>query len=316
MIEPKNRNRHRWGIIYCPRIGAVRAMKRWQEVRRYLADKGVEYDSLQSEDYTSIERHAKMFADNGYETIVLIGGDGGLQDAVNGIMASVNRASVSLGIIPYGIANDYAGYWGMSVNSYKEAVDCVLMKRVRKVDVGHCRYNDGAGVRDRYFINVLNVGLAAQIVKIANKKNTLFAKAAYRVKAIFYLLFRRQNFKMRMRLNNQVVDKKLMMLCVGNCRGYGMTPSAVPYNGMLDVSAIKMPPFFGAIKGLSMLMHRKILNFSLVEPFRTSEIVIESVDDAPLGIDGRMFYPTFPLTVTVEPESLNLIIPTKIYKKL
>lgn len=315
MGELKNRNRHRWGIIYCPRIGVMRAMKRWQEVRRYLAEKGVEYDFLQSEDFTSIERHARMFADNGYETVVVIGGDGALQDALNGIMSSPNSVSVALGIIPYGIANDFAHYWGMS-DDYKVAIDSIIAKKIRKIDVGHCRYNDGAGMRDRYFINVLNVGLSAHIVGLANKKNTRFARVGYRVKGLFYLLFRRQNFRVRMRLNCQVVDRKMMMLCVGNSRGYGMTPSAVPYNGFLDVSAIKMPPFMGAVKGLSMVIRRKILNFELVEPFRTSEVVIESVDGAPIGIDGRPFYPSFPLTVTVEPESLNLIIPTKLYKKL
>lgn len=316
MIEPKNKNRHRWGIIYCPKMGAMRPMKRWKEIRHYLVEKGVSYDFLQSEDFTSIERHARMFADNGYETIVVIGGDGALSDALNGIMSSANRASVSLGIIPHGIANDFACYWGLPENDFKVAVDCIMTKRVRKIDVGRCSYTDGAGMRDRYFLNVLNIGLSARIVEFANSGKSVFAKLVYRLKGLFYLLFRRTNFRMKMRLNCQVVDKKFMMLCVGNSRGYGMTPSAVPYNGWLDVSAIKMPPFMGTVKGLMMVARSKILNFRLVEPFRTSELVIESADNAPIGIDGRPFRPTFPLTVTVEPEVLNLIIPTKIYKKL
>ena len=110
-------------------------------------------------------------------------------------------------------------------------------------------------------------------------------------------------------------DKKLMMLFIGNSRGYGMTPSAVPYNGWLDVSAIRMPKFFGILEGLAMLVRRRILNFKLVEPFRTTDIVIEDLGGAGIGIDGRPFKPTFPLHVTVEPEMLNLIIPTKLNKK-
>ena len=117
---------------------------------------------------------------------------------------------------------------------------------------------------------------------------------------------------MRFRLNCQLVEKKFMLLCIGNSTGYGMTPSAVPYNGWLDVSAMRMSPFFGVLKGMLMVIRRKILNFKLVEPFRTTEIEIESVGGATLGIDGRPFTPTFPLRVTVEPERLNLIIPTKI----
>ena len=106
------------------------------------------------------------------------------------------------------------------------------------------------------------------------------------------------------------------MLFIGNSRGYGMTPSAVPYNGWLDVSAIRMPKFLGILEGLHMLIRRRILNFKLVEPFRTTDIVIEDVGGAGMGIDGRPFKPEFPLHVLVEPEALNLIIPSKINKRL
>ena len=315
MIDSNNVNRRRWGIIYCPKLGSLRPMRRWREIRDYMTAKGVEFDYIQSENNESVERHAHMFADNGYGTIVVIGGDGALQDALNGIMLSANCDSVTLGIVPNGIANDFARYWGLSVADYRNAVDCIMAHRVRKVDVGCCAYDTDAGGQKRYFINVLNIGLSAHVVQIANKKSTMFAKAVYRVRALLYLLFKRQNFLMKFRINSQVVEQRFMMMSIGNSRGYGMTPSAVPYNGWLDVSAIRMSPFWGIIEGLLMVARKKILNFELVEPFRTTEIFIESVGGAPMGVDGRPFKADFPLHVTVEPEKLNLIIPTKINKK-
>ena len=316
MSEMLNRNRRRWGIIYSPKIGAARPMKRWKEIREYLAEKRVEYDFFQAVRGDEIEQQAQRYAAAGYDTIVVVGGDGALQDAINGIIASGKSDDVSLGIIPNGIANDFAEYWGLAYNDYRAAVDYIIARRVRKVDLGCCRYVDDGREVKRYFVNVLNIGLSANIVGFANKKNTIFAKIVYKVRGLMFLLFRRKNFHMRFRLNSQLVDKKFMMLCVGNSTGYGMTPSAVPYNGWIDVSAIKMPPFMGVFKGLQMVSRRKILNFRLVEPFRTTEMEIESVGGARLGIDGRPFAPTFPLLVTVEPEILNLIIPTKIIKRL
>lgn len=312
MAEMINRNRKRWGIIYVPRDGSLRPMKMWKEIREYLMEKGVEFDCIQSESNSSIERQAKMLADNGYETVVLIGGDGALYDAVNGIMASSNSANVSLGIIPCGIANDYASYWGLAEGDYRSAVECIMTHRLRKVDVGCCSYNTEGGEQKRYFLNVLNIGVSAYIVELANRKRTFFAKAAFRLLGFLHLLLKRRNFHMKFKLNYQTVDKKLMMLFIGNSRGYGMTPSAVPYNGWLDVSAIRMPKFLGILEGLHMLVRRRILNFKLVEPFRTTEVVIEDVGGAGIGIDGRPFKPSFPLHVTVEPEVLNLIIPSKI----
>jgi diacylglycerol kinase family enzyme len=114
---------------------------------------------------------------------------------------------------------------------------------------------------------------------------------------------------MKMRLNSQTVNEEFMMLCIGNASGYGMTPSAVPYNGFLDVSAIKKPKFFGLLQGLHMLYKRRLMNYRLMVPFRTTEITIESIDNATCGIDGRLFTPTFPMKIAIQKETLSLIIP-------
>ena len=100
-----------------------------------------------------------------------------------------------------------------------------------------------------------------------------------------------------------------MMLCVGNARGYGLTPSAVPYNGFLDVSIVKKPMFFGLLQGMYMMYKRRIMNYELLVPFRTTSITIESVGVARCGLDGRPFAPTFPMDVTILKEELSLIIP-------
>ena len=86
MAEKRSRNKRRWGIVFAPRLGALRPMARWKEMREYLQEKGVEYDFVLSDGEGVAERQAKEFADNGYDTIVVIGGDGALQDALNGIL--------------------------------------------------------------------------------------------------------------------------------------------------------------------------------------------------------------------------------------
>ena len=310
MVSARLNDRRRWGIIYCPRIGVVDKIKKWREIRAYLVEKGVAYDYIQSEDYGSVERLARMLADNGYETIVVVGGDGALQDALNGIMLSENSRNVSLGIIPNGIANDFAAYWGLSESDYKRAIDYIIAGRTRKIDIGCCKYVTDDGEQTRYFMNVVNIGLSAKIVEIANKKvKAPFAKYISHARALMLLLLHRNSYNMKMRLNNQTVEASLMMLCVGNARGYGMTPSAVPYNGFLDVSAIRPPKLFGLVQGVYMLLKRRILNYKLMEPFRTTEIVIESVGGACAGIDGRPFVPAYPLKISIMQEKLNLIIP-------
>lgn len=314
MVNYINTNRHRWGVIYCPKPGAMRPMHRWNEIRDYLKLRNVEFDYIQSQDYSSVERLARMLADSGYETIVLVGGDGSLQDAVNGIMSSPNCNKVALGLIPNGIANNFADYWGITEDGYKAAVDSIIVHRTRRIDVGRCTYNTEEGEQCRYFINVLNFGITALLVKIANRPRHIYARAKAMVQGFMQLLFHRQDIKMRFVINNQVVEDRFMLLSIGNALGYGMTPSAVPYNGMLDVSAMRMPKFFGLLQGIHLLLRKKIMNYDYLTPFRTTEIVIEYMEYTDVGIDGRSFTPTYPLKIDVMQEALEFIIPGRTNK--
>ena len=155
------------GVIYNPKAGTRKVQKRWKEIKEYMDSKGVPYDYVQSEGFGSVERLAGILANNGYRTIVVVGGDGALNDVINGIMLSnaPDKENIAIGIIPNGIGNDFADYWEMS-SDYKKAVDCIINNRRRKIDVGTCYYYDGEKHLTRYFLNAINIGLGARIVKI------------------------------------------------------------------------------------------------------------------------------------------------------
>ena len=76
-VEPK-----KWGVIYNPKAGTRKVKKRWKEIKEYMDSKGVDYDYVQSEGFGSVERLAKILANNGYRTIVIVGG--GEQKAQSG----------------------------------------------------------------------------------------------------------------------------------------------------------------------------------------------------------------------------------------
>lgn len=161
----------RWGVIYNPKAGSRKAQKRWQTIRAYMDECKVKYDYVQSEGFGSVERLAKTLANNGYLTIVIVGGDGALNDALNGIMYSdvEDKSQIALGIIPNGIGNDFAKYWGLSSDDYKKAVDVLINRRLRKIDIGVFSYFDGEQHQTRYFLNAVYMGLGARIVRITNE---------------------------------------------------------------------------------------------------------------------------------------------------
>ena len=76
----------KWGILYCPKAGISKKRKRWEKIQRVLDERKVAYDFVQSETSDSVERLIKMMISNGYKTIIVVGGDSALNDAVNCLM--------------------------------------------------------------------------------------------------------------------------------------------------------------------------------------------------------------------------------------
>lgn len=307
-VEP-----NRWGVIYNPKAGSRKAQKRWIEIRDYMKSRGVEFDYVQSEGFGSVERLARTMANNGYRTIVVVGGDGAINDAVNGIMYSdaEDKNSIAFGIIPNGIGNDFAKYWGLDSDDYRGAVDVLINRRLRKVDVGVFCYYDGEVHKIRYFLNAVYMGLGARIVRITNETRRFWGipLISY-LSSLFLVAFERKLYRMHLKVNDEHIRGRIMAVGVGSARGYGLTPSAVPYNGWLDVSVIYRPELRQLISGLWMLQQGRLLNHKIVKPYRTRQVKVLRAQNAEVSLDGRLWLDRhFPIEITIAQEALTLIIP-------
>ena len=301
----------KWGIIYNPKAGTRKVKKRWKGIKEYMDSKGVSYDYVQSEGFGSVERLAKILANNGYKTIVVVGGDGALNDAINGILLSdaEDKDKIAIGLIPNGIGNDFARYWGLTTD-FKSAINGIINKRQKKIDVGYCSYFDGKDHIRRYFVNAINIGLGARIVKITDQTKRFWGvKFLSYVAALFSLIFERKLYRMHLRINDEHIRGRIMTVCIGNASGWGQTPSAVPYNGWLDVSVIYRPEFLQIISGLWMLIQGRILNHKVVKCYRTKKIRVLRAQNASADLDGRLIPKHFPLEIGIEPETITFIIP-------
>ena len=301
----------RWGILYCPKAHSGKYREKLQNV---LDERQVQYDFVQSESTDSVERLMTMLIHNGYKTIVIVGGDSALNDAVNCLMKEEKlvRDQIALGVIPNGVMNDFARYWDFKESSMEQTVDWLIKHRVRTIDVGCIRYTNKKNEDcHRYFLNCINVGLIADVMNLRRQAHSLLGSHTLSfVVSICLMIFHRMDYKMRIRINGEVVDRKVMTLCVGSGPGYGQTPSAVPYNGMLDVSLVYHTEVMQVLAGLWLLVTGRFLNHRSVHPYRTREVVIEEAPHALVGVDGRLLgAPVGSYRITVEQEVINFLIP-------
>ena len=301
----------RWGILYCPK---GRGSKQREKIQRVLDERHVQYDFVQSESSDSVERLMTMLIHNGYKTIVVMGGDSALNDAVNCLMheEKLVRDSIALGVIPNGVMNDFARYWDFKEGDIEQTVDWLVKRRVRAVDVGCIRYTDKNGTaQHRYFLNCVNIGLIADVMNLRRQARSLLGSRRLSfVVSIFLMIFHRMEYKMHIKLNADKVNRKVMTVCVGSGPGYGQTPSAVPYSGMLDVSIVYHTEIVQVLAGMWLLLTGRFLNHRSVHPYRTREVVVEDAKHALVGVDGRLLgTPVGPYRITIEQEVINFLIP-------
>lgn len=307
-------NDNRWGILYCPKHETFNSGKRWEKIERCLKANGIEYDYLQSENSASVERLVKMMINSGYKTIVIVGGDSALNDAVNCLMLTERslRETIALGVIPNGLMNDFAHFWGFRESDYEQTIKWLKQRRVRKIDLGCIRYTNKHGEAcRRYFLNCINIGLIAAIMNLRRQTRHFFGSRTLSFLCSFVLMiFQRLEYRMHLKINSDTVERNVMTVCIGNATGYGQTPNAVPYNGLLDVSVVYHPGMTQLIEGFYLFVRGKFLNHRSVHPFRTRKVEVVEANKALVGIDGRpMKTPVGPFSVSVEQEVINFLIP-------
>ena len=306
----------RWGILYCPKSRMFSSPhKYWERIEKCLKEEGIEYDFVQSEHQGSVDRLVKMLINNGYKTIVIVGGDSALNDAVNCLMQidKQKREEIALGVIPNGVMNDFAHFWDFKENDVEETIGWLKERRIRKIDLGCIRYKnkDDEACR-RYFLNCINIGLIATIMNLRRQTRHYFGSRTLSFLFSFVLMtFQRLEYKMHLKINTDTIRRKVMTVCIGNAPGYGQTPNAVPYNGMLDVSVVYHPEMTQLFEGIYLFVRGKFLNHKSVHPYRTQKVEVLEAKHAIVGIDGRLMNtPKGGYTITVEQEVINFIIPT------
>ena len=302
---------NRWGILYCPK---GRSSKQREKIQQVLNDRQVQYDFVQSESTDSVERLVSMLIHNGYKTIIIVGGDSALNDALNCLMREEKqvRDEIALGVIPNGLLNDFARYWDFKENHLEQTVDWLVKHRVRRVDVGCLHYTDkNQEAHNRYFFNCVNIGMIADVMNLRRQTRSLFGSHTLSfIVSIFLMIFHRMEYKMQLRINSDKVNRKVMTMCIGSGPGYGQTPSAVPYSGLLDVSLVYHAGIMQVFAGLWLLITGRFLNHRSVHPYRTREVVVEEAKHALVGVDGRLVgVPTGSYRIDIEPEAVNFLIP-------
>lgn len=218
--------------------------------------------------------------------VVVVGGDGAMHEAVNGVMAS-GRA-VPVGIVPAGSGNDYALRVARAPLDPARALEVALNAPTEWMDVGACN-----GV---YFTNALSVGLDANVTARAEryKRLRLSGEALYMTSALTELLL---HYDACPRLNVALDDAApLRQLCalvaisIGPTYGGGfkINPTADPQDGLFDVCILSKPSLPRALRLLPAVERGAHAGQPETRMARASRVVIECEGPVNAQLDGEL----------------------------
>lgn len=277
-------------VILNPNASKGRGARSRERILDAFLSRGEDVDILVTGGAGQAERMAFDACGRGYGRIVVAGGDGTVNEVVNGVMKS--GASVSMGIIPIGRGNDFAWIAGIP-HDIDKAVSLIVQGRARRIDVGHLvggRFPEG-----RYFLNGTGFGFEPSINFKAGEYRHLNGMPSYIVAFFHCLLHLPRPYDLTVTIDGSTMHLKSQQVSVCNGRRMGsafiLAPHAKLDDGLLDIVYSNRPVFRRQVVPmvLSFLRGTQLETCSFMEERRGRHVLVESARaDMQIHTDGEL----------------------------
>ena len=269
-------------LIVNPSAGHGAGARLAPELLARLRGQGLECEARSSSGPGEITALVGEALRNGVDCVAVAGGDGSVNEAVNGYIGTA-RESQALALIPVGTGNDFAKMLGLS-RDWRLACERIVAGKRRRVDAGRCN--------GRMFANGIGAGFDAQVALEANGIRWLRGNAVYGVALARTLLLHYATPRARIVHDAGVIERRITLLAAANGTTYGgafrMAPDADVGDGLLELVVADALSRMGILRLVPHVMRGTHVGREGVTVLRTRRVVVET--DAPLVVhaDGEI----------------------------
>lgn len=289
-----NSNQKKWFVILNPHAGSGRGRKDQEEILKILRKSDISYLLAVSEfPKHTIELTVQAIAE-GYRNLIVAGGDGTLNEAVNGIFTqnTCSPEEIVLGMIPVGTGNDWIKTFGIP-NQYRKAVDIIKLGQTMHQDIGRITFTGDHSANVCYFANMAGFGFDALVAeKTNNLKNKGKKGISLYLQALGSSFLNYQTGKMRIVIDHQEIDELIFSASIGigkfNGGGMMQAPEAVPDNGLFQVTIIRKIGIFGILRNLAGLYSGEFVKDHRVSTHPATHVSISADKNIAGEADGEI----------------------------
>jgi YegS/Rv2252/BmrU family lipid kinase len=298
-----------WFAVLNPKSGGGRAARDRTRIVHILRQAGVQFELAASERASHAISLAHDAASSGYRKFLAIGGDGTLNELLNGAMSSgaLEATDITLGLMPVGRGNDWARTHRIP-RGYEGAAQLLARQRTIAHDVGVAE--SFADVpQTRYFLNVAGVGFDAHVVaRVPNDRWGVFSYLA----ALPASYASYQSRELVLSAEGRTLQSTVFVAfaALGRYCGGGMhiAPGAATDDGMFDVVIVEDINKWELVLNLRRLFDGSIGRYRKVRVLRTRRLEIAGPEPVGAQADGELLPPT-PLRLTVLPHGVRVVVP-------
>lgn len=251
----------------------------------------------------------KIAIENGADCIVAVGGDGTINEVVNGILSSPSEKKLIMAILPCGTGNDFVKTF--KVRQLDEALSNIKTKKIDTILLT-CKNEIGEYIK-RYVANIADIGVSALAVKIVNGgKKRLGSAMTFFVGTLKAFLTYKHNI-VRVIADNFKYEGKITTVVAANAKffggGMGIAPAAEIDDGEIDLTFVGNIKIGTFVKYFPHLQKQKFINHPEVSYHKTKNIFIEPLENQlyPVEADGE-FVGYAPVEFQIVPQSINLLL--------
>ena len=271
------------------------------KVKAELDRRKIDYELHYTNEPLEATDVAKWGIDAGFRRIVAMGGDGTVNEVVNGLLGK----DAVLAVIPAGTGNDFIRMLGIPADPF-DALDVLVEGRERTMDLG--RVAD-----DRCFVNGMGIGIDAQVARDVLQMNRLTGAVAY-VTAAVREVFRFKAFPVTIESDDWRLDLGCLSIGVSNGKfaggGFKLAPDASIDDGRIDLSVIEDYAKLERLVRLPRVRAGKHLHWRRVHYRQLRAATISSPEKLIAHMDGEPYrLPSEPFGVTVLPDALRVLVP-------
>ena len=305
----------RYMLIVNPSSGPIDFRPQLSAVLNYLEDQGCRTTLHLTEHAGEATQLAQRAEDNGLDAVFVVGGDGTINEVVNGIAGS----QVALGVLPGGTGNVWARELGLPRLSPLHLQP--LLDSVRALIPGHARRIDLGRANGRYFLQWSGLGLDAAVTYAMEPRT----RVQRRMGAVAYLsagvitAANMRGQRTRIFIDGMRIYRRSILIVVSNSQLYGgitrIATDARIDDGLLDVSVFEgrgfssiLRTFFTVLTGLHIYDPRHT-------SYRGRAIQVYADKPMPIHVDGEPFSTT-PFECEVVPRALTILIPQGVHADL